>query len=307
MTPVIVTAFFDIGRGDFSVLSRKTEEYMEHFEFWARIQNEMVIYCESKNRDRIFNIRKQYGLEDKTTIYVIDEYKTIEKDILNKMEKVSNDISFARFRYYENALSNQSLYDYIMFLKWWTLQDAAKHYSGDTMMAWIDFGYNKGGDYYLKCNEFDYLWDYDFTDKINLFCLKNPDNIQILDSLQFQTDCFIGGTAIVPASKCHILWEYIKDSMNALLTIGSIDDDQMLLLMAYKAHKEEFNITICDWFQVFEKCSNHSFTTRDSNYSSKGLIYLYRKIKMYFRIRLADKNYLSRTYSRIRQQRKGKE
>ena len=29
MAPVIVTAFFDIGRDSFSVLSRKTEEYME--------------------------------------------------------------------------------------------------------------------------------------------------------------------------------------------------------------------------------------------------------------------------------------
>ena len=83
-------------------------------------------------------------------------------------------------------------------MKSWFLADAAKKCDPDDFVAWVDFGYNHGGDRYVKSEEFNFLWEYDFPEKINVFCLSDPDKVSLVDSLQFQFDCFIGPTGVRP-------------------------------------------------------------------------------------------------------------
>ena len=40
----IVTGFFDIGRDKYAFYSRGVEKYLDYFRFWARIQNQIVVY-----------------------------------------------------------------------------------------------------------------------------------------------------------------------------------------------------------------------------------------------------------------------
>lgn len=261
----VVTAFFDIGRGDFKKLSRSDDKYFEYFKFWARLKNELTVYCQSQNAERIKEIRKAYGLENKTHIVVVDNYAEIEAQLYNRMIEIENNEKFNNFRFFNDALSNKANYCYIMLLKWWCLCDASQNEDENQMMAWLDFGYNHGGELYTDPNDFDFLWDYEFEHKINKFCLCDPKDVCAIDNLQFQADCFIGHTAVMPAHYCKNYWEEIKQAMISLVSLDCIDDDQQLELMVYKKHPEWFNITICNWFEDMVLCSNREFKLREEN------------------------------------------
>lgn len=290
----IVTAFFDIGRGNFSKLSRSDDKYFEYFKFWAGLKNDLTVYCQSMNADRILEIRKKLGLEKRTHIKVIDNFQEIEYDMYQKMCNIAKNPKFHNFRYYNNALSNRADYDYIMCMKWWCLQDAAKNQAPETMMAWLDFGYNHGGERYCDSHDFEFEWDFDFSAKINMFCLSDPSKMLAIDSLQFQADCFIGHTAVMPAKLCKDYWGYIKESMYSLISLDCIDDDQQLMLMIYKRYPELFEIRLCDWFQDMEICSNQSFKIKNIN-TNKSIKQVIRGIIC--RIKERD-TFINRTKSR---------
>lgn len=263
MKITIVTAFFDIGRGEFGYLGRSNDKYFEYFKFWARIQNDLIVYCQSSNARQIMKIRAQFGLADKTKICVIDDIFSIEKTTYDKMKEIENNRKFHNFRYSKKALSNCADYDYIMYMKWWCLKDAASRLDSRHMVAWLDFGYNHGGVYYTDPKDFNFIWEYDFEDKINIFCLSDPNKACAIDYLQFQADCCIGCPAVMTASNSIKFWSYIKESMRALLSLDCIDDDQMLILMAYKLHSTDFSFRICDWFRAVELCSKIKFHTNN--------------------------------------------
>ncbi len=61
----IVTAFFDIGRGNIpkdkgypAYLTRTTDTYFEYFSNLATLENEMIIFTSPDLKERIENIRK---------------------------------------------------------------------------------------------------------------------------------------------------------------------------------------------------------------------------------------------------------
>ena len=110
----IVTAFFDIGRKDFEKFYRSNQQYFDYFKFWARIQNELVVYCAPENADAIFKIRQNYGLADKTTVIPIDDVFSIEPKMYQKMLEIENDVSFQDFRYRYHDPTNYADYDYIV-------------------------------------------------------------------------------------------------------------------------------------------------------------------------------------------------
>lgn len=258
----LVTAFFDIGRAASEVFARTNDDYFAYFNFWARIQNDLIIYCAQKDVDRIRSIRHKYN-RDNTIIIPIADIFSIEPDLYKQMKRVEGLDCFREFRFAYTAMSNRAEYTYLMMLKYWFLQDAAKKYAADgEEVSWIDFGYNHGGERYIDPEDFDFRWEYSFDDKINFFCLSDPDAMLSIDSLQFQKDCFIGHTVICRKEMAGRLWEYIKTAMSALLSLDCIDDDQQLLLMVYWMHKNECTIRICGWFEDMALCSNQRFKVR---------------------------------------------
>jgi len=257
----LVTAFFDIGRADYKLGARSNDEYFLFFDFWARIRNNLIIYCAPTDVHRIWEIRAKYHRERNTYIIPVVDIYDIEPEIYQKMKIVENSTAFKEFRYVYDAVSNHADYDYLMLLKYWFLRDTARNYSEmESTLAWLDFGYNHGGDHYTDPKDFDFQWSYNFDNKINMFCLSSPDQMAAIDSLQFQKDCFIGHTVVSPRSLADKLWKYVKEAMNALLSLDCIDDDQQLLLMVYKMHKDDCTIRICNWFEDMEICSSQRFS-----------------------------------------------
>jgi protein YibB len=251
----LVSAFFNIGRGNLEdqSLARSVEQYFNYFKAWARMRNQLIIYTEPKYVDKVVGIRNEFGLHDRTVVIAVEDIYRIEPEMYAKMKEISENERFCNYRFDAHAMSNRADYDYVMLLKYWCLMDASKRGYIPRMAAWIDFGFNHGEDLYHVPEEFDFEWNYSFSDKIQLFALKNPDKELGLRNLQLQTDCIMGCLLLAPGRLCKEFWEMIKNSMKALFLLDSIDDDQQLLLMAYRMNPELFEIHISTWFMPLKE------------------------------------------------------
>ena len=114
----LVTDFFDIGRGQDKneELRRTASKYFDEFRRWARIQNKLIVYTDSKSAETIKAIRAEYGLLDKTVIVATDNLFELEGDLLARMEKASRNQDFLDFRYLPEASSNNPKYDYLWIM-----------------------------------------------------------------------------------------------------------------------------------------------------------------------------------------------
>lgn len=269
----LVTAFFDIGRGEFknSIWSRSNEQYLNYFKFWAGMDNELVVYTESKFKERILEIREKLGLKEKTKIIINDNIFEMESTIYQRMKLISENRAFCGSRFYPNAVSNGADYDYVMLMKYWCLNDAVQKGYAKEMIAWFDFGFNHGGAYYTNPEDFAFTWKYDFSNKIHLFALSNPDKVNSLEQMQLQCDCIMGCLIVLPEQACSELWTYVKKAMEALLMMDCIDDDQQLLLMAYRERPDLFEIHESDWFMPLKEYGGeHLQTVEKHNADQKG-------------------------------------
>ncbi len=266
MKPIrIVTAFFDIGRAHFDGYERDNETYFAYFRFWARIRNDMIIYCAPDHAERVAAIRAEYGLADRTEIVTVPDIFAIEPDLYRRMQRAAEDPGFQSFRCYR-APENGAPYSYVTMLKAWCLADAAERTAEDSMLAWVDFGINHCGVTYAKSEEFDFLWEYDFPEKITAFCHEDPAGVSLIDTLQFMMPYFDGSVVVMPKALCRHYWESVRGAMEALVKLGCVDDDQMLLLIAYKYEPELFDIRLEKaWYSAFSLCSSRQFTLVSRN------------------------------------------
>lgn len=85
----LVTDFFDIGRGQDKneELRRTASKYFDEFRRWARIQNKLIVYTDSKSAETIKAIRAEYGLLDKTVIVATDNLFELEGICLQEWRK----------------------------------------------------------------------------------------------------------------------------------------------------------------------------------------------------------------------------
>lgn len=74
------------------------------------------------------------------------------------------------------------LYNYIMYLKTYFLTDAINRgLVKNSMVAWVDFGFNHGGEIYSISEEFSLtLTDENLNHKIHLFSVDKLDDTPIL-------------------------------------------------------------------------------------------------------------------------------
>ena len=190
----LVTDFFDIGRGQDKNkdLRRTAQRYFDEFKRWARIQNTLVVYTDSDSAEIIKGIRAEYGLGEKTIIIQIDNLFELVPGLLPKLEKISHNKDFLNFRYLPEASSNNPKYDYLWMMKYYFMNDAYERGLLSENVVWMDFGFDHGGITYSDAEDYNFLWEYDFKNKIHISCLHDPDSVIGLQSLQFQDDCVMG-------------------------------------------------------------------------------------------------------------------
>lgn len=251
----LVTDFFDIGRGQDKNkdLRRTAQRYFDEFKRWARIQNTLVVYTDSDSAEIIKGIRAEYGLGEKTIIIQIDNLFELVPGLWPKLEKISHNKDFLNFRYLPEASSNNPKYDYLWMMKYYFMNDAYERGLLSENVVWMDFGFDHGGITYSDAEDYNFLWKYDFKNKIHISCLHDPDSVIGMQSLQFQDDCVMGCMYGLSRELVPIFWHLVEDAMNALLMLDCMDDDQQLVLMAYKARPEIFEVHVTDWQMIMKE------------------------------------------------------
>lgn len=232
----IVTGFFKIKREGWQGFERSDEQYFEHFKVWAKLKNKLVVYVESEElKERVISYRKDLGLEEQTIINVVPNCLELESELYENLVKATCNQTQQLFRLRKlNPEVWNPTYNYIMLLKSWCVCDAIKNNQVDGMVAWIDFGYNHGGYPIDRSSDFSFEWSYDFPEKINLFTIQDLDDRPMFEIIMSMDTYIMGGFIVAPSILWPKFWDLLKSSMQSLMDCGLSDDDQNIMLMAYR-------------------------------------------------------------------------
>lgn len=262
----IVTAFFDIGRGNVpekvmgrpvpDFIKRSTDEYFEYFENLAKIKNNLIVYTTKDLEDRVLSIREKNGLVENTKVVSLDSYFVDNNRYLK--EKV---LSVMNSKDYILNVKNPELIEYWnpdyvlvnLFKSSYVVDAINKGYVKNKTVAWIDFGYCRDSNA-LPNNK---IWKYDFDiDKIHLFNIKDVNDGRDISDIIYTGDVYIQGCQIVAGKE---KWKWLKETMldkfNATLDKNLSDDDQTYLLLSYLENPDNFVLrsgNVNDWFTILK-------------------------------------------------------
>ena len=268
VTPIIVTAFFDIGRSDWdgtfgghklpTYLKRDTETYFKRFDNLAKnINNKIIVFSSPDNEERL----SQY---DNVSYYdgsdIFESAKAKYGRRINEVQKSNDFIQFVD----TPSLPEYWNPDYVLinYLKSTFVLSAYQEEFKDIaydVVAWIDFGYARDNVFvpqnkhwvfeYDDANNNVHLW----TNAVSVDTVKTSPIFKLIKN----------GTPLIRG--CHIVsnltgWLRLKGEMavaiDTLLDVGLIDDDQTMLLMAARKMNDRITYNIGDsnnWFEIFEK------------------------------------------------------
>jgi len=256
----IVTAFFDIGRGDWSpdkglphYLQRTNDTYFERFSHLASLDNNMVIYTSQDLAERISQYR--IGKMDKTKIVCFDFANAFDKE-RKIIQTVQSNIEYrANINPIQSKNPEYWSVDYVLvnYLKSSFVNHAINNgLVPDELVAWLDFGYCRSKDILFGVTK----WQYPFNKNlIHVFSIKNFKEGRMIQDIIFNNDVHITGPHII-ASKS--MWPKLDIMINHhflfLANSNLMDDDQTLLLMSTLSNPEVFEVhkvSPNDWFVIF--------------------------------------------------------
>ena len=258
----VVTAFFDIGRENWARrpntpawLARSTEDYFACFERMCRLENEIVVFTQSKFADRIASARAKLGFENQTRIVCKDELFEQYAPELGKITRVMSLPGFLTGVTHPHCPEYwEPRYVLINYLKsFFACEAIASNLVTSEFLAWVDFGY---------CREEKTLpdarkWNYPFSDKIHLFNVEKLDSQDLVSIIKTNKVYFQGCHIVAPRKKWADLKRLMQNAFEMLLSYDLMDDDQTLLLMAYRNAPSLFETHFVDagktgWFVLFK-------------------------------------------------------
>jgi protein YibB len=262
MSITIVTAFFDIGRGAWSVenghpsyLGRSTDKYFKYFSNLAELENDMIVFTSQEFVTRIKEIRG----DKPTNIIPLDLNKKFIK-CMSKIAEVQNDIEFKK-KVNEEQLKNPEYWsaEYVLInnLKSYFLKTAIRNGLVKTeLAAWVDFGYCRN----LKTLGKIKKWNYNFLkDKVHIFSIKKEFilNKESVDHAVLNNQPYIiGGVIVATPPKWLEFSELVYSCQKDMLSKKIIDDDQGVYLQALLRQPDLFEIHYLGkdcWFDVFKR------------------------------------------------------
>lgn len=258
----IVTAFFDIGRGEWSpdkglphYLQRTNETYLKRFGHMAKLENDMVIYTSKEFVDDIKFLRQ----DRPTQIYTLDFPNSFKK-LRGEVQRIQNDPEY-QAKINPMQVKNPEYWnaDYVVVnaLKSSFVKKAIDNKDVETdLVAWLDFGYCRDE---VTLNDIDF-WKYPFDkEKIHLFNIKDWEEGTFIQDVIANNDVHITGPCIVASKEMWPKLEaLVHHSIDDLLKNNLMDDDQTMLLMAYLQKPDLFELHRVpdqDWFVAFRDYS----------------------------------------------------
>lgn len=242
----LVTAFYDIGRGNWSpqhghpgYLHRTTDTYIERFSYMTRLANDITVFT---SEDLVDKIVAACDANSKVNIVVFDAIKhfAATREIIRSTQQSA----IFKSKIQPNQIINPEYWnpDYVLVtnLKPYFVNKAiemkkVKH----NLVSWVDFGYCRKESQIPASRQ----WTYNFDEnKIHLLAYKNYDNTPI-EQVVSTNNVYIPGALII-AAQTH--WpkmvNLMQSSFNKLLQKNLVDDDQGLLLYSYIQDPSSFEL-----------------------------------------------------------------
>lgn len=261
MSITIITAFFDIGRGSWSVenghpcyLERSTEKYFKYFSNLAHLENHMVIFTSTDYVAKIKAIRK-----DKPTTIIdicLDKKFYACKQAIEDIQKSENFKKNIGAEQLKNPEYWSAEYVLVTNLKSYFVKKAIKEgFVNSSLAAWVDFGYCRN----LKTLNKIKAWNFSFSlEKVHFFSIKKVFDInqENVNYAIFNNQAFIIGGVIVAAPEkwlafSNLVYQCQIDMLNQHI----VDDDQGIYLTTLLKEPELFEIHYLgedQWFDVFK-------------------------------------------------------
>ena len=142
----------------------------------------------------------------------------------------------------------------------------------------------------MQPEEFSFVWETSLLSdgRVHLFALEEIPDIPIFQVVRTKANYLAGGIMMAKAN----IWEDFHmlqtESIQELIDIGFIDDDQTVTLLSLKRQPELFAIHITkNWFAPIEETSGKQFTTYVpiAKKWKRPLIYIHNKILRFVRVR----------------------
>lgn len=252
--PLIVTAFYDIGRGQWQHFQRSTERYFQCFERLCLHENDIVVFSQPEFRERFEALQRR---KPNLTVVYRDIFSE-HAELLERIRSIQQDPAFrAGIGPIESPEYNSAEYVLVNYLKSeFCCQAIASGRHAAEQVAWIDFGYVRKPRQVARSGR----WISPWKRGIHVFALRplSP-AIEILPTIQTNT-VYIQG--------CHLVahrdeWPFFKacmqEALQTLLAQGWVDDDQTLLMMSALRHPERFTVHEAvaerrlDWFFLLRR------------------------------------------------------
>lgn len=248
----LVTAFYDIGRADWSTnveknggplphyLQRSVDKYLDHFSRMCEIDTEIIVYTSSDLSEKISSI------SSKVKVVEYDYFKEKE-ELRNKIEQIQTSEQFIR-RINPYQVRNPEYWskDYVgvTSLKAFYIHDAFERgLITNDWAAWIDFGYCRDAEHIPSSKK----WEYDFTPgKMHFFNYRQPEVKRAAEQIQLAVlnniVYIIGGVFVGEREQWSMLKTHMDKSLDVLMENDLVDDDQGLLLMSYFRNPEKYEL-----------------------------------------------------------------
>jgi protein YibB len=243
----IVTGYFDLGReGWLDRFGKQPEErrdagvYFERFAHLARLPNAMVVVTEPRFAAKILAIRERLGLADRTAILTVDDLfgqAALAPALRAISARMTHPFFQRMLRAPELPEFRQPRYVLLVTLKFLFVVTALRLGLIRTAQAsWVDFGYCRT----QAAVEATAPWRFDTGGKINLFHVLEPDDAPIFGVVRSGEMYFIANHMMGPAAAWPDFARDIAYSLDCLLECGLADDEQTLMLMAWRRNPQAY-------------------------------------------------------------------
>jgi len=270
----IVSAFYDIGRGDWhptdiQCLRRTIDQYFTYFNTLAEIKNPMVVVTSEQFADRIFDIRRKHGMASMTNI-IVKELDPVQRARAHDVVKngifrnfvLSKEIPEFKMPDYSVVTNQKSRF---------VIDAINAGYVNTSQCAWIDFGYCRAPKWFNA----EKPWEYDFGDKINMWIMRNLDDRPIFDVVRTAMVYFMGCHIVGPTTAWRGFNDSWQQSFNALLECGFTDDDQTTMLMIWRKNPELFALRAGvdagpgSWYYILNQFNDNAAPILEPPYRTK--------------------------------------
>ncbi|CAD5223228.1 unnamed protein product [Bursaphelenchus xylophilus] len=274
--PIIVTALFDIGRGDWIQFTRPFDLYLESLNHLIRMPNPIVIFGDEKVAQYI----KIYPEEIQRRIQMVTMrlkdlpfygHRREIAEILQNEQENWDEKWPSRFRTHPEAWSAD--YNIVVNSKSYFMYKAtliSKFKSN--FFAWIDAGYSHG--------ERDKIPRWTWRPKlphgkITLIQVSPPtekiEKYELSKVYRQTRDVISGGVLAGDTPTIKRFHVFFLKTFVELLDAGKVDDDQTTLLFTIKNYRSTFNILHGGWLDAFKVIPREPFQRQRKRFANRLL------------------------------------